>query len=531
MNKAILYTILGGMMASASICSAANTVLPNKITSNTTLKTGTDYQINGYTYVMSGATLTIEPGVHVYASEGTGASASALIITRGGKIDAKGTASRPIVFEPVSAQTSELGPDDTGMWGGIIVLGKGVLNSNKAGTWTGSYPTQDVEGMLPASGDETLINFGGSDNADTSGTLSYVSIRHGGVVLSEGNEINGLTLGGVGSGTKIDHIEVFANKDDAIEIFGGAVNLDHVVCAFSYDDSLDLDEGYQGQVQYLFAIQRAIVDNAGTITDQGDKGGEWDGADYPNNGTPEMLVKLANATFIGLGNNVQDSNASAPSAAISNTALNIRANGAAEVYNSVFAGYVKMLQIDATYKNQNGETVSDDSQIARFNDGDIKFGGNVWFSSTEANNTAAGLQVSGSTKLTNDAFFTSNNNQIANPGITISRIAGSHALDVTPASNSASVTGTKATLPSGFEATTYSGAFKSDYNWAVGWTKLSEDGYFTNEGTWFNDPNLGWVWYKNGKIASGCSAYIYDLDSWAWIATDDASGSWMYLYK
>lgn len=541
MNK-IHLTLMGLAALGSPLCAAipadlTSHTLPNKITTDTTLAAGGEYAISGYTYVMPGATLTIQPGVRIYADNGSGASASALIVTRGAKIMAQGTSTDPIIFEPIAARTTDLGPDDTGMWGGVILLGKGVVNSNKSGTTSGGIYTQDIEGMLPATGDEGLINYGGTDNTDNSGVLSYISIRHGGIVLSEGNEINGLTLGGVGSSTTINHIEVFANKDDAIEIFGGAVNLDHIVAAFSYDDSLDLDEGYAGHVQYYFALQHASVDDSGSIFDQGDKGGEWDGNDFPNDATPLMLLKLSNATFVGDGNMYSDSNenllGSASDKAIANTAINIRANGAAQVYNSIFVGYVKMLEIDNFFKTIAGVKTSDVSEIARYNNGDIKFAGNVWYSCTAANNTAAGLQVTGADYIRDDSFFTANNNVIADPGLTLNRYEGSGKLVVTPSAASVAVTGTRATVPagSGLEQTSFAGAFPPNYNWAVGWTKLYSDGYFKLDGTWFNHPKWGWLWLSSGALSSGGYVYFQNTNQWVWIALEDASGYWTYTFK
>ncbi|MFA5256881.1 MAG: hypothetical protein WC360_01915 [Opitutales bacterium] len=502
MKKTIL-TVIGALAACGTL--AAQTAVPNKISEDLTLHAGTDYLLNGYTYVLDGATLTIEPGVHVYANEDTGVNASALIITRGGKIMAQGSPTAPIIFEPISAKDVDLGPDDTGMWGGVIVLGKGKLNSNALGVWTG-YPTQDIEGMVPATEDLPLINFGGEDNADNSGVLSYISIRNGGISLSEGNEINGLTLGGVGSGTTINHIEVFANKDDAVEIFGGAVNLDHIVAAFSYDDSLDLDEGYLGHVQYYFVIQRK---GAGTNTDKGDKGGEWDGNDLPNTATPLMLVKLANATFVGMGTES------------SNTAFNIRHNGAGQVYNSIFVEYDKMIQLDED---------SDGACLARYNNGDDIFSGNIWFSSTPANNDATALAVSGSGLVSPMNTFFSGTNQIANPGLAISRVAGAYALDVTPADDSVAVTSEAATVPTELEQTSFKGAFDPYYNWAIGWTKLYSDGYFVVEGSWFDHPKWGWIYLNSGTLDDGSYVYFKNTDQWMWVAASDSTGFWSYVF-
>ncbi|HNX05741.1 MAG TPA: hypothetical protein PKI32_09580, partial [Opitutales bacterium] len=417
---------------------------------------------------------------------------------------AQGTATDPIVFTSIDALTTDLDKTDTGLWGGIIVLGKGRINGNVSGSWAGDYPTNSAEGVSPATGDDSLIIYGGTDDTDDSGVISYVSIRHGGVILGAGKEINGLTLCAVGSATQVDHVEVYANKDDGIEIFGGNVNLDHIVLAYCYDDSLDLDEGYRGSVQYLLAIQDFVS------SDVTDKGGEWDGADLPVKGTPEMMIHLANATFIGLGDKA------------ANTALNIRVNGAAKVYNSIFTEYDKMLKIDA-------------DSTDRFNAGDIVFAGNIWHSSTEANTTPALLQT-GAEACKSDGFFTSNNNQIANPGLTVTRdangtITTAGAIDVTPAVGSIAATSPGATVSADPVQTNFIGAFSPYYNWALGWTKLYDDGTFAVEGTWFNHPKWGWLWLSSGSLAEGGYVYFQNTDQWVWIALEDASGYWTYTFK
>lgn len=505
MNKTLL-TGLGAILAAGSL--GAQTTLPNKITSDTTLTADQYYIINGYTYVVDGATLTIEPGVQVYANEDTGSNASALIITRGSKIHAQGTATDPIVFQPITARTTTLGADDTGMWGGVIILGNAKLNSNADGSWDGTYPTQDVEGMVPAAGDEDLINFGGDDDSDDSGVISYVSIRNAGVSISDGNEINGLTLGGVGSGTQIDHVEIFANLDDAIECFGGCPNLDHIVAAFCYDDSLDLDEGFRGSVQNYFVIQRAGENGN---TEKGDKGGEWDGNDLPNitaAGLPEMLLKLSNATFIGMGSTS------------SNTAINIRHNGAAQVYNSIFIEYNKMIQLD-----KDGDNACADRYAA----GEDIFKSNIWYSWNSENNSASGLQVTGDSYVTGyDTFFTGNGNQIVDPGLTVSRSAEG-LLDVTPAEGSVAVTSSIATVPEGMTQTSYIGAFSPYYNWAIGWTKLYEDGYFKADGSWFLHPTWGLLWLPQGALDGW--VYADGIKAWMWIALQEDNGCWAFIFE
>ena len=189
------------------------------ITSNTTWSNDNIYQLNQKVVVQDGATLTIEAGTIVKGSSGTGSLASALVVARGGKLMAEGTASEPIIMTSASdnitiGQTmgTNLDQNDRGLWGGLIVLG------NAPCSFSGDVTDLQIEG-IPA--EDTWGLYGGSNATDNSGVMKYISIRHGGALIGEGNEINGLTLGGVGSGTEIDHIEVVANVDDGVEFFGG----------------------------------------------------------------------------------------------------------------------------------------------------------------------------------------------------------------------------------------------------------------------------------------------------------------------
>ena len=192
------------------------------ITSNTTWSNDNIYQLNQKVVVQDGATLTIEAGTIIKGSSGTGSLASALVVARGGKLMAEGTASEPIIMTSASdnitiGQTmgTNLDQNDRGLWGGLIVLG------NAPCSFSGDVTDLQIEG-IPA--EDTWGLYGGSNATDNSGVMKYISIRHGGALIGEGNEINGLTLGGVGSGTEIDHIEVVANVDDGVEFFGGTVN-------------------------------------------------------------------------------------------------------------------------------------------------------------------------------------------------------------------------------------------------------------------------------------------------------------------
>ena len=245
------------------------------------------YILNGRIFVNDGGVLHIEAGTVIKGAHGSGENASALIVARGGKIYAEGTANHPIIFTTVDEDVtdpSSLPLTQNGLWGGVILLGKATINRT-GGEW-------NIEG-IPAT--EPRGMYGGTDDDDNSGVFRYVSIRHGGAEIGEGNEINGLTFGGVGRGTTIDHVEVIANFDDGYEWFGGTVNCKYLISAFCGDDCFDMDEGFRGKLQYLFAIQ---------ATDGGNRCGEHDGAPSSTvTNTPKAYPVIYNATYLGSGQN------------------------------------------------------------------------------------------------------------------------------------------------------------------------------------------------------------------------------------
>ena len=241
-----------------------NKVITSNITSNTTWYSDTIYQLGGRIAVEDGVTLTIQPGTIIKGEAGTGANATALLIARGGKLIAEGTPSQPIIFTSVADEISQsdiaagnfaspnLDPTVNGLWGGVIVLGKAKI-SPKPST-SGELNEVQIEG-IPTSDPNGL--YGGNDDTDNSGIISYVSIRHGGTNIGSGNEINGLTLGGVGSMTSINNVEIVANQDDGIEWFGGTVNTSYVVVWNCGDDGIDTDQSWAGNLDNFVVISPA----------------------------------------------------------------------------------------------------------------------------------------------------------------------------------------------------------------------------------------------------------------------------------
>jgi hypothetical protein len=264
----------------------ADSTLEGNITADKTLDASKIWLLKGRVSVESGATLTIPAGTIIKAASGTGADASTLIIARGATINANGTANAPIVITSISdniqvggnypSSGPALNVDTRGLWGGILILG------NAPCSFSGDVTELQIEG-IPTSDTNGL--YGGTDAADNSGSVQYLSIRHGGAEIGEGNEINGLTLGGVGSGTKINHIEVVGNVDDGIEFFGGTVNASNLLVWGQGDDAIDIDQAYDGTIDGALVI----------LTAASDHGFEIDGPE----GSASGRFTLKNATVIG----------------------------------------------------------------------------------------------------------------------------------------------------------------------------------------------------------------------------------------
>ena len=261
-----------------------NTVsVSGMISESTTWTNDNIYVLNQKVVVPSGVVLTIQAGTIIKGTEGTGSLASALIIAQGGKLNAVGTATEPIIFTSINdnievGQTAgtNLNETNSGLWGGLIVLGYAPSS------FSGDVDVVQIEG-IPA--DDTFGLYGGEDATDNSGVYQYISIRHGGALIGEGNEINGLTLGGVGSGTVIENIEVVANVDDGIEFFGGTVNATNLLVWAQGDDAIDIDQGYSGIIDNAIVILGANSDHAFEI-------------DGPE-GTATGSFTLRNSTIVG----------------------------------------------------------------------------------------------------------------------------------------------------------------------------------------------------------------------------------------
>jgi hypothetical protein len=388
--------------------------ISGNITSNITLKADVNYILDGWVYVKDGATITIEAGTLIKGKTGTKAS---LIIERGGKIMAEGTAQKPIVFTSEKAAGSRAAGD----WGGIILCGKAKINP------TGGEA--EIEGGVGS-------KYGGTDDNDNSGVMKYVRIEFAGYAFATDKEINGLTFGGVGKGTTIEYIQVSYSNDDSYEWFGGTVNCKHLIAFAGLDDEFDTDYGFSGNVQYIVGLRDP---NIADVSKSNGFESDNDGSGSTN--TPVTNPKFANVSLYGPMSTLTSTYNS-----LFQAAMHLRRKTALEVYNSVFAGWPKgLLMADS-----------------KGNAGNIQIKGCVL--AGIANNfsgNAAG----------EEAFYTdatrSNRTFAENSELKVTNPFNLAAPNFVPQAGSPLLTG-GVTLPSGLEATTYVGAFK-DTDWTSGW--------------------------------------------------------------
>lgn len=321
--KKLLLTAFAASMGLAT-ANAATIDVTGDISVSTRWTADNEYVLNTVVYVRDGATLWIEPGTVIRGMEddpSNPGNTTALWITRGGKLVAKGTPEKPIIFtdlydnnfpwvayEDIEPGYETINPIDdeylarkSKWWGGLVMCGRAYIADQAEGNPT-SHPrilSSAAEGISPDQQGSTL--YGGGDDDDCSGVLSYVSVRYGGYVLSTASEVNGISLAGVGRGTQIDHIEVIGNQDDGIEYFGGTVNTKYVNMSIVGDDSFDVDQGYRGRCQFLFIMQGYCNTIDGSFgSGWGNHAFEMDGAEDYNENQPWGMQRFENVTVIGM---------------------------------------------------------------------------------------------------------------------------------------------------------------------------------------------------------------------------------------
>ena len=317
MNRLFKTTALalGAAAVASGSAEAAEIVVTSNITTSETWTANNTYNLHGQVFVEDGATLTIEAGT-VIASDGVipGEPGGGLVVARGGKIFALGTQTNPIIFTSkadVATWASDPGHptgkdpltgtwrESANEWGNLTIEGRAYVSEDAIPGNTAAPSASNfgqMEGLVLAPGDEKG-RYGGGNDDDDSGTVKYVSIRYGGKIVTLNNELNGLSLGGIGRATDIHHVEIMNNVDDGIEIWGGTVNLKYLSIWNIGDDSLDIDQGYRGQIQNVLEVQGHSLD-AAQGSGVGDNLNEIDGAE-DSYWQPVTTTTIYNLTAIG----------------------------------------------------------------------------------------------------------------------------------------------------------------------------------------------------------------------------------------
>ncbi len=311
-----------------------NVTVNSDINGSVTWTNNNTYLLSGKIWVNTGATLTIQPGTVIRGDINDGTSS--LLVARGGMIIAEGTECQPIVFTSNRA----IGQRGTGDWGGLVILGR--ADNNATGANAG------IEGISLT---EPRAFHGGQanvNNADNSGSLKYVRLEYGGNIFSANNEINGLTMGSVGSGTTIDYVQVSFNQDDAFEWFGGTVNCKHLVAYRTKDDDFDTDLGYSGQLQYCLGIKDptfADVSESNGFESDNTGGSGSNGKITPKTSPAFYNVTMLGAYRCGYVGSVDP---------LHFRAGHLRRNTEIDIYNSIFIGFRDGIHIQdnsGTYAN------------------------------------------------------------------------------------------------------------------------------------------------------------------------------------
>lgn len=382
--------------------------------------------LKGYVYVVDGATVTFEAGCVVVSDV---AEKGALIIERGAKIIAQGTSTSPIVF----TSGKPIGSRAPGDWGGIILLGKAPTNRPLD-------PAPVIEGGVGR-------QYGGTDPLDGSGVLRFVRIEYAGIAAEPGSEINGLTCGGVGSGTIIENVMVSYGNDDAFEFFGGTVNAKNLIAFATADDDFDFDFGYTGKIQYGIAMRKADFVDAGDAAN----GIECDNDASGTNAMPITRPQLSNFTIVG-------PNDAPGTAANHNFSMRWRRRTQFVVRNSIFIGHP-----DAGFSMESDGTLNDYmNNVSEFRNNLVHASTSVYRSSNNAIATAAQIQA----KAESEGCITLSSAAAA--GLTSPFF--SSVPNFLPATGSPALTGANFTgMNSFFTPSTFRGAMGAT-NWTTGWT-------------------------------------------------------------
>ena len=404
------------------------------IDSDVTWNSDNTYYLNSQAFVKDGVTLTIEAGTEIFGRYDANYSADnpapCLVVEQGGKIMAEGTAAAPITFKSELESTDANYGNGRGLWGGLIINGY-VPIANEGGT-------SNVEGL-------TGVPYGGTDPDDNSGVLRYVRVWNGGSSIAPDNEINGITLAGVGRGTVVEYCEVALNLDDGFEMFGGTVDLKYCSAVSVGDDAFDTDAGYQGRGQFLLVVR----------ADDSDKGHEMDSKTNGDlDSQPRSHPHFANVTVIS-------------SVAHGEDALRLREGTGGDFRNYIIHG-----ANDGVRNDDNGSELVTQNLTAAQAHGHPDY---LYISGSIVMNGLADAPWDDFDEETDGDWTGTYVSESAGLAYTVDANGLPATLDVTPSASGSAYEGVDEVIEDDFFVQTdFKGAFSSNENWLEGWSYLSE---------------------------------------------------------
>ena len=504
-----LALVIGSSMIAQSAI-AAEILVSGNIATSTTWTANNVYNLQGQVYVSPGATLTIQAGT-VIASDAGGS----LAVTRDARLVCNGNASSPVIFTSKADYNTWTPANPTGQWrpvanewGNVTIMGNayigkygaGAVSTNTAAPNSGNYA--NMEGLTASGSGDTRTFYGGGNDLDNSGSLTYTQLRSGGLVVGLGNELNGLSLGGVGRSTTINHVEIMNNVDDGIEIWGGTVDLKYASIWNAGDDSFDVDQGWRGRLQFGLIVQGYSIVGAASGSGTCDSCIEMDGAEK-SDAQPVSTANFYNLTVIGqplsgkagtkwrdnmraqfhqsifmdigkevIVNNNTDGEATGGQTGYGYNGTLTWANTWTTAYSvtSAVNPFSTPAQAAAAYRAQSAGNL-------------IEFTDNVFYNNT---NSAAYTEAN-----TRGVFAAANNNvqatsspitsitrgtQLTNGGVIVKPVIG---LDPRAANDAVTSAGT-APSDGFFDQVNYRGAFSATSSWLCGWTASQAYGYTTS---------------------------------------------------
>ena len=510
MKTASKFTTITGAISALAIIGSANAaevMVSSDITTSTTWTSGTVYNLQGSRYVTNGATLTIQAGTIIASDNG-----GSLAVTRDARLSCIGTATEPVIFTSKVDYATWDAAHPRGQWrasanewGNVTLMGNayigkygnGAVATNTAAPNANNYA--NMEGLI-ASGTpgDTRTFYGGGNDQDTSGALRFVSLRYGGKVVGLGNELNGLSLGGVGRDTIIDHIDIMNNVDDGIEIWGGTVDLKYFSIWNIGDDSFDVDQGWRGRAQFGLTVSGYSIPGTASGSGFPDSGFEMDGAEK-SDAQPVTTTAFYNITAIGqpLAGKAATKYRDNARAQFNNCIImdtgkevvkNDNTDGEATGgetgygYNGTLTWANTWLTNYNVYSTVNPFATPATAYVAQPSGKLIQYTDTVFF-----NNVNAAAYTEASAR---GVFAVANNNVLAAPAsspiATITRgpnvsngtMVVQPVIFLDPLARNNAVTSVNAAPAGGFwTVANYRGAFNETDNWLCGWTAASQYGY------------------------------------------------------